>query len=672
MEEIGMKKSWKIVLCLCLILALIIGLCACGDDAPAPAGPKSNSIADRYAYAQELLGAGRYSEAAAAFDEVGDYEDAAKLAKYAKAAALGESGQYDAAIDAFNSFGDYKSSSDMAVYYRARKEQAKGDYGDAIKRYNKIILFKDSAQRVEECKQAMYEIAASYAEQGDLYMAWYAFDFIASKYQYSDSRARADEYLGQLKQGYAAAQSLEQAGNYEEAIAAYEKLGDYSDCQSRIAACREQIQLKADYDAAVVLQGEGRYEEAIAAFEMLGDYNDSKAQITACKDSITEREYQAALALQQAGKYEEAIAAFEALGDYNDSKAQVTACQNAINEPNYQAAIALQQAGNYEEAIVAFEALGDYSDSKAQVTACKNAIKEQDYQAAVALLQAGKYEEAIAAFEALGDYKDCDEQITETKYLKAKSLLVKKDYAGAYALFITLKGYKDVDSLIAKDENLKAAAAREAKLKPYKTVGSYVTYGTYPQTEAGNDSTPIEWLVLEYDAKNNKALLISRYGLDCQPYNSSRTDVTWETCSLRTWLNGTFLNKAFSKAEQGAILTTEVDNSKSQCYSGYSTNGGNNTKDKVFLLSYAEALKYFKNDEARKCAPTDYAIKQGTWTSSSYKVDGRATCFWWLRSPGSSSSSAAFVGCNGARSYFDVDYSDGAVRPAFWLDLSGI
>ena len=621
-----MKKPAKISLCLFLVLALIMGLCACGDDAPTPAGPKSNSIADRYIYAQELLGAGQYADAAAAFDAVGDYEDAAKLAMYAKAAALGESGQYDAAIDAFNSFGDYKSSSDMAVYYRARKEQAKGDYGDAIKRYNKIILFKDSAQRVEECKQAMYEIAASYAEQGDLYMAWYAFDFIASKYQYSDSRARADEYLGQLKQGYAAAQSLEQAGNYEEAIAAYEKLGDYSDCQSRIAACREQIQLKADYDAAVVLQGEGRYEEAIAAFEMLGDYNDSKAQ--------------------------------------------VTACQNAINEPNYQAAIALQQAGNYEEAIVAFEALGDYSDSKAQVTACKNAIKEQDYQAAVALLQAGKYEEAIAAFEALGDYKDCDEQITETKYLKAKSLLVKKDYAGAYALFITLKGYKDVDSLIAKDENLKAAAAREAKLKPYKTVGSYVTYGTYPQTEAGNDSTPIEWLVLEYDAKNNKALLISRYGLDCQPYNSSRTDVTWETCSLRTWLNGTFLNKAFSKAEQGAILTTEVDNSKSQCYSGYSTNGGNNTKDKVFLLSYAEALKYFKNDEARKCAPTDYAIKQGTWTSSSYKVDGRATCFWWLRSPGSSSSSAAFVGCNGARSYFDVDYSDGAVRPAFWLDLS--
>ena len=624
-----MKKSWKVVLCLCLILALIMGLCACGDDAPKPAGPKSNSIADRYIYAQELLGAGQYAEAAAAFDAVGDYEDAAKLAMYAKAAALGESGQYDAAIDAFNSFGDYKSSADMAVYYRARKEQAKGNYGSAIKRYNKIILFKDSAQRVEECKQAMYDIAASYAEQGDLYMAWYAFDFIASEYQYSDSRARANEYLGQLKQGYAAAQTLEQAGNYEEAIAAYEKLGDYSDCKSRITACRKQIRLKADYDAAV--------------------------------------------ALQQAGEYDEAIALFEELGDYNDSKAQVTACQNAINEPNYQAAIALQQAGQYEEAISAFEALRDYKDSEAQITVCQNAIKEREYQAAVVLQQAGQYEEAIAAFEALGDYKDCDEQITETNYLKAKSLLEKKDYAGAYAIFINLKGYKDVDTLLSTDENLKAAAARESFTK----VGNYVTYGAYPQTAAGNDRTPIEWLVLDYDAKNNKVLLISRYGLDCQPYNSSWTDVTWETCTLRTWLNGTFLNKAFSKAEQGAILTIEVDNSRSQGY--FSTNGGNNKQDKVFLLSYAEANKYLgvtyddsKNTKSRVSA-TDYAVKNGARTSSSYKTaEGKYAGYWWLRSPGSSSWSAALVRSNGSLFDSSVSHSSAIVCPAFWLDLSGI
>lgn len=95
--------------------------------------------------------------------------------------------------------------------------------------------------------------------------------------------------------------------------------------------------------------------------------------------------------------------------------------------------------------------------------------------------------------------------------------------------------------------------------------------------------TPIEWLVLARDG--NKALLISRYGLDAQKYNTINTGVTWEKCTLRTWLNNAFYNKAFNSAEQTAILITNVDNSKNQCYSGWSTSGGNNTQDKVFLLS---------------------------------------------------------------------------------------
>ena len=229
----------------------------------------------------------------------------------------------------------------------------------------------------------------------------------------------------------------------------------------------------------------------------------------------------------------------------------------------------------------------------------------------------------------------------------------------------------------------RVCGATEGKPLVRVKVGDYITYGTYPQTAAGNDSTPIEWLVLEYDEKNNKALLISRYGLDCQPYNSRYISVTWETCSLRTWLNGTFLNKAFSKAEQGAILTTNVDNSSSQYCSEWFTDGGNNTQDKVFLLSCSEANKYFnvvyweysgaENNTKSRIAPTAYAIAQGAYTSSSYKTaDGSASGWWWLRSPGSSSSSAAYVYSLGARYNSDVNDVNIAVRPAFWLDLSGI
>lgn len=55
--------------------------------------------------------------------------------------------------------------------------------------------------------------------------------------------------------------------------------------------------------------------------------------------------------------------------------------------------------------------------------------------------------------------------------------------------------------------------------------GDYITFGRYPQTAEGNDNTPIEWLVLEKDGQ--KALLISRYGLDHQQYHKNFVDVTW-------------------------------------------------------------------------------------------------------------------------------------------------
>lgn len=217
------------------------------------------------------------------------------------------------------------------------------------------------------------------------------------------------------------------------------------------------------------------------------------------------------------------------------------------------------------------------------------------------------------------------------------------------------------------------AAARDAKF----AVGNYVSFGTYPQTKAGNDATPIEWLVLARDG--NKALLISRYGLDAQRYNKDTTSVTWETCTLRTWLNGTFYNKAFSSAEQAAILTTNVDNSKNQCYSGWSTNGWKNTQDKVFLLSYAEANKYFgvtyynSSNTKSRVAPTAYAIAHGAWTSSSDKTaDSVNAGWWWLRSPGSDQRSAAYVFADGSLYDLSVGSDSASVRPALWVNIEAL
>lgn len=336
-----------------------------------------------------------------------------------------------------------------------------------------------------------------------------------------------------------------------------------------------------------------------------------------------------------------------------------------IPNNKYQQALALRENGQYDDAIAAFAELGDYNDAKDQ-------IAETWYQKALLSRENGMYEYACTIFSSLGDYSDAAQQLSETKYQQANNLNAAARYDEAYAIYVTLTGYKDVDKLLAEDDNM-IAVARDAKF----TVGNYVTFGTYPQTKAGNDATPIEWLVLARDG--NKALLISRYALDAQPYNKDYTSVTWETCTLRTWLNGTFYNKAFSSTEQAAIMTTNVDNSKNQCYSGWNTSGGNNTQDKVFLLSYAEANQYFgvtydnSSNTKSRVAPTAYAFAQGAGENSSYKTaDGIDAGWWWLRSPGYNQSRAADVFPVGSLFYIDVNYASGSVRPALWVNIEKV
>lgn len=188
--------------------------------------------------------------------------------------------------------------------------------------------------------------------------------------------------------------------------------------------------------------------------------------------------------------------------------------------------------------------------------------------------------------------------------------------------------------------------------------------GTYEQdNDTSNGKEDIAWLVLE--VKDGKALVVSKYALDCKQYNTSNTNVTWETCTLRKWLNTDFINSAFSSDEKAKIPTVTVSADKNH---GYSANPGNATQDQVFLLSITEANKYFNSTGARQCEPTDYAVANGAWES----VDGN--CGWWLRSPGVtqySAHSAAYVHNSGGvyESGCDVDIGTSAVRPAMWISI---
>ena len=123
-------------------------------------------------------------------------------------------------------------------------------------------------------------------------------------------------------------------------------------------------------------------------------------------------------------------------------------------------------------------------------------------------------------------------------------------------------------------------AEETASIKP----GDELLFGMFPQTADGEDRTPIEWIVL--DVQDDRYLLISKNGLDARPYNDENVSVTWETCSLRSWLNNEFADLAFSESELSFILSVEVDNSSAQGYSGWKPIEWNNTRDLLFLLSF--------------------------------------------------------------------------------------
>ncbi len=254
------------------------------------------------------------------------------------------------------------------------------------------------------------------------------------------------------------------------------------------------------------------------------------------------------------------------------------------------------------------------------LVATKVIIPNSNYNAAVDLMDNGKYEEAIAAFEAMDGYKDSSE--------KAKSI---------YAQYCK--------------EQLSAAE-----------VGDTVYFGTYEQdNDTSNGKEKIEWQVLAKE--NNRVLVISKYALDCQPYNAAYGDVTWESCTLRTWLNGTFLNSAFSEKEQAAIAQTTVTADKNP---EYDTDPGNATTDKVFLLGIDEADKYFSSDSARQCEPTAFAVANGAKESDS------GNCWWWLRSPGYLQHLAASVSSECYLYYegHNVNVGNSAIRPAMWINLA--
>ena len=216
---------------------------------------------------------------------------------------------------------------------------------------------------------------------------------------------------------------------------------------------------------------------------------------------------------------------------------------------------------------------------------------------------------------------------------------------------------KDKEETTSKAES----SSQKKENNPDYKIGETIEFGNYPQDKDGTEK-PIEWIVMKNEG--NQILLLSKYVLDAKPYNKEWEDVTvtWETSDIRKWLNNEFYTTAFNKTEKAKIQTSLIKNEDN---SEYGTSGGNDTEDKVFLLSEKEAETLFSDEEERIAKATEYAEKSGVY------VNKEKAAWWWLRSPGDYGFSAAGVDDDGwvYRIGYNVDYSSDGVRPALHLNL---
>ena len=190
---------------------------------------------------------------------------------------------------------------------------------------------------------------------------------------------------------------------------------------------------------------------------------------------------------------------------------------------------------------------------------------------------------------------------------------------------------------------------------------STLCLGSYEQDgDSKNGKETIEWIFIREE--NGKSLYMSKYILDAKPYQDPKKDVSWSTCTLRKWLNDSFLRNAFSTEDKAVIVYSDIHTPVN-----FQTKVGTavDTKDYVFILSLEEAEQY-TNWGQRKAKVTSYAVSQGAIQS------GAGTSDWWLRSAGYYNNYAALVQQNSGirEGGYSVSMTTIGVRPCIWVDNS--
>ena len=200
-------------------------------------------------------------------------------------------------------------------------------------------------------------------------------------------------------------------------------------------------------------------------------------------------------------------------------------------------------------------------------------------------------------------------------------------------------------------------------------VGDYVYLGRWEQNDyTGDGAERIRWLVI--DKSGSKLFLLSEKALANLQFNKRSDSTSWAGSTLRQWLNYDFYTGAFTRDEQAAIMTTQVEDNADHSYYEWNTKSrfSGTCEDKVFCLSYLEVRQLLSQNDAY--CETTAVVNKSKGKPLVQKANGRAYCVWWLRT--SAYKNNAGVVAYGSFSTAYESHPQICVRPALWVDASAV
>ena len=566
-----------------------------------------------YHDAEELYASGDYGAAIDAFEDLEGYRDSAERAEQCRRElyALGEQylneGAFDDAIDCFELLGEYRDSKDRIKeveqerrYHQAEEAFVAENYERAIELFENLGDYKDSSDKVENTiaalggAKALTQIGRNYQNGKDTEpnaqkaMQWYqraavrgdadGMCCLAAMYNETGDERAPDKamewYLKAAETG--SVEAMESIGFMLLGGDAAGQSAD--DAMSWFRRAAEAGSVHACYQIGSMLEtGTGtemNRTEAIAWYMKASELGDKEAwdevlrmiseqdESDREKDDVRSVVFQKADQLLAEGRYEESLALFETIDGYSDSQKKqkiIAYLSELVSDSVIELGVFEQNIEDYDGPMPVEWTVTNIENGEALLV-CKSELN----------VPQGSDEWTDEQWHGWLNGEFINSAFTEEERV---SLF------GGHQIFLNQTA---CPAFYADLENLAETVIFIRKGWVYKGVepGDLIRFGHYEQDgDTENGAEEIDWLVLE--TQDNEALVISLYGMDSQRYHKDYSKITWEECSLRTWLNEEFLNTAFSEEEKGAILTTLVDNSVEQSHNGKAETGNDTVKRQI-------------------------------------------------------------------------------------------